>query len=224
MPLAHLESGRRRRPMTPSQETSSSPELQTRILGGRKESTHGTAAGRTTPQLATALPAVTLVLGGARSGKSRFAEGLIAAAPGPWVYLATGEAGDAEMAARIRHHRERRGEGWITIEETLDLSGALQRAAGEGRAILVDCLTLWVSNLMAVGRGVTAETERLIAALPQARSSNRLRRQRSRTRHRPRQCAGPRLPRRGRARQPGCRRCRNPRLFHRRRPAARDEG
>jgi adenosylcobinamide kinase / adenosylcobinamide-phosphate guanylyltransferase len=116
---------------------------------------------------ASALPPVTLVLGGARSGKSRFAESLIAAAPGPWVYLATGEAGDAEMAARIRHHRERRGEGWITIEETLDLPGALNRAAGEGRAILVDCLTLWVSNLMAASRDVTAETERLVAALPQ---------------------------------------------------------
>jgi adenosylcobinamide kinase/adenosylcobinamide-phosphate guanylyltransferase len=115
---------------------------------------------------ASALPAVTLVLGGARSGKSRFAESLIAATPGPWVYLATGEAGDAEMAARIRHHRERRGEGWITIEETLELPGALHRAAGEGRAILVDCLTLWVSNLMAASRDVTAETERLVAALP----------------------------------------------------------
>ena len=116
---------------------------------------------------ASALPAVTLVLGGARSGKSRFAESLIAATPGPWIYLATGEAGDAEMAARIRHHRERRGEGWITIEETLDLPGALPRAAGEGRAILVDCLTLWVSNLMAASRDVKPETERLIAALPQ---------------------------------------------------------
>jgi adenosylcobinamide kinase / adenosylcobinamide-phosphate guanylyltransferase len=116
---------------------------------------------------ASALPPVTLVLGGARSGKSRFAESLITATPGLWVYLATGEAGDAEMAARIRHHREQRGEGWITIEETLDLSGALHRAAGEGRAILVDCLTLWVSNLMAAGRDVTAETERLIAALLQ---------------------------------------------------------
>ena len=119
---------------------------------------------------ASAPPAVTLVLGGARSGKSRFAEGLTAATPGPWVYLATGEAGDAEMAARIRHHRERRGEGWITIEETLDLPGALPRAAGEGGTILVDCLTLWVSNLIAASRDVTAETQRLIAALPQISS------------------------------------------------------
>jgi adenosylcobinamide kinase/adenosylcobinamide-phosphate guanylyltransferase len=120
---------------------------------------------------ASAVPPVTLVLGGARSGKSRFAEGLITAAPGPWVYLATGEAGDAEMAARIRHHRERRGEGWITIEETLELPGALHRAAGEGRVILVDCLTLWVSNLMAAGRDVTVETGRLVAALPQISSA-----------------------------------------------------
>lgn len=112
------------------------------------------------------LPAVTLILGGARSGKSRFAESLITASPGPWVYLATGHAGDAEMASRIRHHRERRGAGWRTVEEPLDLAGALSRAAGEGRAILVDCLTLWISNLMAAGRDVALETERLIAALP----------------------------------------------------------
>ena len=118
-------------------------------------------------KLDAALPPVTLVLGGARSGKSRFAEGLIIRSPGPWVYLATGEAGDAEMAARIRHHRERRGEGWRTIEEPLDLAGALGRAAGEGRAILVDCITLWVSNLMAAGRDVARETERLVAALSQ---------------------------------------------------------
>lgn len=114
-----------------------------------------------------ALPAVTLILGGARSGKSRFAEGLIAAAPAPWVYLATGEAGDAEMAARIRHHQERRGERWRTIEEPLDLPGALHRAADVGRTVLVDCLTLWVSNLMATSRDVMAETEALVAALPQ---------------------------------------------------------
>jgi len=116
---------------------------------------------------ASALPAVTLVLGGARSGKSRFAESLITAAPGPWIYLATGEAGDAEMAARIRHHRELRGEGWRTVEEPLDLAGALRHAAGEGGAILVDCLTLWVSNLMAGSRDVIAETAQLVAALPQ---------------------------------------------------------
>jgi adenosylcobinamide kinase / adenosylcobinamide-phosphate guanylyltransferase len=113
------------------------------------------------------LPAVTLVLGGARSGKSSFAEGLITASLGPWIYLATGEAGDSEMAARIRHHQERRGEGWRTVEEPLALVGALRRAAGEGRAILVDCLTLWICNLMAGGRDVVAETDRLIEALPQ---------------------------------------------------------
>jgi adenosylcobinamide kinase/adenosylcobinamide-phosphate guanylyltransferase len=115
------------------------------------------------------LPPATLVLGGARSGKSRFAESLIRAAPGPWVYLATAEPGDGEMAARIHRHRERRGEGWRTLEEPLDLPDALVRGADEGAAILVDCLTLWVSNLMGAGRGVGAETERLIAALPRLR-------------------------------------------------------
>jgi adenosylcobinamide kinase / adenosylcobinamide-phosphate guanylyltransferase len=115
----------------------------------------------------TPLPAATLVLGGARSGKSRFAEHLIAAAPGPWVYLATAEARDAEMAERIRRHRGRRGEGWRTVEEPLDLAAGLHCAAREGRAILVDCLTLWVSNLMAAGRDVAEETGRLVAALPQ---------------------------------------------------------
>lgn len=116
--------------------------------------------------LPSPLPAVTLILGGARSGKSRFAESLIAASPGPWVYLATGESGDAEMAARIRNHRARRGDDWRTVEEPLDLAGALGRATGKGRAILVDCLTLWISNLMAAGRDVALETERLIATLP----------------------------------------------------------
>lgn len=115
----------------------------------------------------TPLPAVMLVLGGARSGKSRFAESLIKGSPRPWIYLATGEGHDAEMAARIRHHRERRGEGWRTVEEPLDLVAGLHRGAGEGRAILVDCLTLWLSNLMAAGRDVAEETERLVAALPQ---------------------------------------------------------
>jgi adenosylcobinamide kinase / adenosylcobinamide-phosphate guanylyltransferase len=116
---------------------------------------------------ATVLPAVTLVLGGARSGKSRFAENLITSALGPWIYLATGEARDAEMAARIRHHQERRGAGWRTVEEPLDLLRGLRGAAGEGGAILVDCLTLWVSNLMAADRDVARATKQLVAALPQ---------------------------------------------------------
>ncbi len=90
---------------------------------------------------------LTLVLGGARSGKSRYAESLIAALPPPWVYVATAEAQDAEMAERIAAHRTRRGASWQTIEASHDLAGALARVSS-GAPVLVDCLTLWLSNLM----------------------------------------------------------------------------
>jgi adenosylcobinamide kinase/adenosylcobinamide-phosphate guanylyltransferase len=90
---------------------------------------------------------LTLVLGGARSGKSRYAESLIAALPKPWVYVATAEARDEEMKARIAEHKARRAEGWQTIEAPLMLAEAL-RAAPAGSAVLVDCLTLWLSNAM----------------------------------------------------------------------------
>jgi adenosylcobinamide kinase / adenosylcobinamide-phosphate guanylyltransferase len=111
----------------------------------------------------------TLVLGGARSGKSAFAETLACEAAPDRVYLATATAGDDEMAARIAHHRARRGAGWRTIEEPLELVAVLAREAGAGRAVLVDCLTLWLSNLMHAGRDVEAATQELVACLLQAR-------------------------------------------------------
>lgn len=111
------------------------------------------------------LPNVTLVLGGARSGKSAHAERLIEAAAGGGIYLATAEAGDDEMARRIRTHRARRGPSWITVEEPLELAAALARHAAAGRPVLVDCLTLWLSNLMAAGRDVARERGELVAAL-----------------------------------------------------------
>ncbi|MDA8233048.1 MAG: bifunctional adenosylcobinamide kinase/adenosylcobinamide-phosphate guanylyltransferase [Magnetospirillum sp.] len=98
------------------------------------------------------LPLALLVLGGARSGKSAFAESLLAGRPA--VYLATGQALDAEMEARIREHRSRRGPEWLTVEEPLALAEALERHGRSGRPILVDCLTLWISNLMHAGRDV----------------------------------------------------------------------
>ena len=99
----------------------------------------------------------TLVLGGARSGKSRFAEKLVSGSGFKPVYLATGRAGDEEMHDRIIIHQERRGDIWETIEEPLALADALRQTAHSGRAILVDCLTLWVTNLMMAEANVMRE-------------------------------------------------------------------
>jgi len=110
------------------------------------------------------LPPVTLVLGGARSGKSRFAENLINAA-GRGTYIATAEARDTEMRARIDKHRNRRGPSWRTIEAPLDLVEAITTAEANGDPILVDCLTLWLSNLMEADRAIDSETDSLISRL-----------------------------------------------------------
>lgn len=118
---------------------------------------------------ADALPRVTLVLGGARSGKSRYAEQLVERQPGACIYLATAEAGDAEMAERIRRHQARRGARWRTIEAPLELTATLGRLAAPAAAILVDCLTLWLANLLGAGRDVEAEVGGLLAALSNLR-------------------------------------------------------
>jgi adenosylcobinamide kinase/adenosylcobinamide-phosphate guanylyltransferase len=90
----------------------------------------------------------TLILGGTRSGKSGHAERLAQASGKEVVYIATSRAGDVEMAARIAHHRERRPSHWTTVEEELALADALRAHCAPGRMVLVDCLTLWLSNLM----------------------------------------------------------------------------
>jgi adenosylcobinamide kinase/adenosylcobinamide-phosphate guanylyltransferase len=122
----------------------------------------------TSPRPATAvlLPPLTLVLGGARSGKSRHAEALIEAASPGALYLATAEPLDDEMALRIRQHRARRGARWTTREEPLDLAAALIEGARPERPVLVDCLTLWLSNLIVAGRDVAAASAELLDALP----------------------------------------------------------
>jgi adenosylcobinamide kinase/adenosylcobinamide-phosphate guanylyltransferase len=109
---------------------------------------------------------VTLVLGGARSGKSRYAEWLIATYPKPWLYIATAQARDDEMAERIAAHRARREDGWQTVEAPHAIAEAIEAAPGGG-AVLVDCLTLWLSNLMEGGFDVAAQTVRLQQALSQ---------------------------------------------------------
>ncbi len=108
-----------------------------------------------------------LVLGGARSGKSRHAEELGLRHEGPRVYLATATADDLEMRARIAAHRMRReGGGWHTVEEPLRLCAALQEHCARETFVLVDCLTLWLSNLMAAQRNVGEAIEALAELLP----------------------------------------------------------
>jgi adenosylcobinamide kinase/adenosylcobinamide-phosphate guanylyltransferase len=110
-------------------------------------------------------PGLTLVLGGARSGKSRLAERLVAGAgPGATpTYIATAQAFDDEMTARIARHREERGDRWITIEAPHDLPQAV--AAAPPAPLLVDCLTLWLSNRMLAGADVETDREDLLQAL-----------------------------------------------------------
>jgi len=105
---------------------------------------------------------LTLILGGARSGKSRRAETLVTALPPPWTYIATAEAFDSEMTTRIAEHRARRAPGWETLDAPRDLPAALARARAP---VLVDCLTLWLSNLMLAEADLTEAGDALEAAL-----------------------------------------------------------
>jgi adenosylcobinamide kinase / adenosylcobinamide-phosphate guanylyltransferase len=109
---------------------------------------------------------LTLVVGGARSGKSRYAESLIAALPPPWVYVATAEAGDDEMIVRINDHRARRGPSWRTIEAPRDLAATLT-ACGT-MPVLVDCLTLWLSNLLLAEADIDREIGHLEKTLAES--------------------------------------------------------
>jgi len=113
------------------------------------------------------IPHLTLVLGGARSGKSRHAEALIEALPPPWSYIATAQAWDDEMRARIAEHRARRSPDWGTLDAPLDLPEAI-RGLPPGRPVLVDCLTLWLTNLILAESDTAAAGSDLIAACAEA--------------------------------------------------------
>jgi adenosylcobinamide kinase/adenosylcobinamide-phosphate guanylyltransferase len=106
-----------------------------------------------------------LILGGQRSGKSRYGQTIVEASGRKPVYIATATAGDDEMRARIAAHRAARSARWATIEEPLELSAALTEAARPDRVILVDCLTLWLANLFAATRPLEGELVPLIGAL-----------------------------------------------------------
>lgn len=122
-----------------------------------------------------------LILGGARSGKSLLAETRAAESGLQVIYLATAEPRDGEMSRRIAHHRERRPADWGCAEETLHLAARLRQLAAEDTCILVDCLTLWLSNLLFAGQAATQaeagqaidcplfadETAALVESLPQ---------------------------------------------------------
>jgi adenosylcobinamide kinase/adenosylcobinamide-phosphate guanylyltransferase len=110
------------------------------------------------------LPALTLVIGGARSGKSAFAEALLTATSRPRRYIATAEAWDDEMRDRIARHREDRGADWITVEAPLDLAAALASATTT-EVVLVDCATLWLTNHLLADHDLGHETAALVTAL-----------------------------------------------------------
>jgi len=106
-----------------------------------------------------------LVLGGARSGKSRMAQQWAESASETRILLATAQAFDDEMSARIAHHRSTRDASWQTKETPLDLTEAVRANACPGKVVLVDCLTMWLSNIMLDGRDAGRETDRLVDAL-----------------------------------------------------------
>jgi len=110
-----------------------------------------------------------LVLGGARSGKSRYAQQRVEAVPGRLAYIATAQPLDPEMEDRIARHRADRGDRWRTIEAAFDLPGAIRQAGTACDAVLVDCLTLWLSNLMLTEQDIAAATAALLDALSACR-------------------------------------------------------
>jgi adenosylcobinamide kinase/adenosylcobinamide-phosphate guanylyltransferase len=107
-------------------------------------------------------------LGGARSGKSRHAEQFVEGAAACGTYCATAEAGDAEMAERIAVHRARRGLFWHTVETPLALAQAIAEETERERPMLIDCLTLWLSNLLLAGKRPDEEISELCGALREA--------------------------------------------------------
>ena len=108
------------------------------------------------------------ITGGARAGKSLFAEKLANRLKGKHAYIATAQALDPEMSARIQQHRERRGGAWNTFEEPLDAAGLVTRLSGQYQVILLDCLTLWLSNIMARSEedeAITARCSELVESI-----------------------------------------------------------
>lgn len=109
-----------------------------------------------------------LVLGGARSGKSSYAQARAEAIGGELVFVATAQPFDDEMADRIAHHRADRDARWSTVETPVELAAAIRNESRPGRVLLIDCLTLWTSNLLLADRDIPAATEELVEAIAAA--------------------------------------------------------
>jgi adenosylcobinamide kinase/adenosylcobinamide-phosphate guanylyltransferase len=115
-------------------------------------------------------PLISLILGGARSGKSAYAEKYASSLCDMPLYLATAQPNDLEMTQRIAEHQARRNQNWLLVEEPLNIVGTIQ-AAGAGRTILVECLTLWLANLMHAERNIPDSISELVAGLDQTRAN-----------------------------------------------------
>lgn len=111
---------------------------------------------------------ITLILGGTRSGKSSFAQKLAEQSGNQLVYIATAEAFDEEMANRIDRHQQDRGPAWQTVEESRDLAAAIAAHSAHGTTVLIDCLTIWLSNLMLAEADIAAAQDALGKALTEA--------------------------------------------------------
>lgn len=112
----------------------------------------------------------TFILGGVRSGKSLYAEKMALGSGRPKLYVATAEELDAEMAKRVKSHRARRGEEWQTLEIPVDIAGEIAKPAYDGYVILVDCLTLWLANIMHNGLDIRREFNSLARAIEEAKA------------------------------------------------------
>ena len=169
MPLADLQAGKARDPAVEPGDLGELSETVGASAGGaqRVSKSQPSSLALGMSGVITPLPPVTLVLGGARSGKSRYAESLVDRHPGRRTYLATAEVLDDEMGARVKAHRDRRDSDWKTVEEPLELAQALKAETEQGAAVLVDCLTLWLGNLLGAARDAEQEIEGLIAAVGQ---------------------------------------------------------
>ncbi len=115
-------------------------------------------------------PQLTLVLGGAASGKSAYAESLILQSQRDPVYIATAQVFDNEMAAKVSRHRETRGAGWTTIEEPINIADALETITAD-QSVLIDCATLWLTNLLLGKHDIAAASATLLPAMRRCRGA-----------------------------------------------------